>query len=92
MNGSSGKQQIPLDQSLPRASYVDEAEFRRERDAVLFAGWFCAGRAEQVAGPGDYLAIGVAGESVLVIRGQDGLLRGFYNLCRHRGSRLVAGR
>ena len=86
---SCDEQQIPLDRSLPRASYVDEAEFRRERDAILFAEWFCAGRAEQVAGPGDYLTIAVAGESVLVIRGQDGRLRGFYNLCRHRGSRLV---
>ncbi len=86
---SSDEAQIPLERSLPRARYVEEAEFRRERDAVLFADWFCAGRSEQVAGPGDYLAITVAGESVLVVRGRDGQLSGFYNLCRHRGSRLV---
>ena len=87
---SSVDRQIPLERSLPRASYVDEAEFARERDAVLFADWFCAGRADQVGGAGDYLTIGVAGESVLVVRRQDGRLSGFYNLCRHRGSRLVS--
>jgi Rieske 2Fe-2S family protein len=86
---SSDEQQIPLERSLPRASYVDEAEFGRERDAVLFAGWFCVGRAEQVGAPGDYLTVSVAGESVLVVRTADGSLSAFYNLCRHRGSRLV---
>jgi glycine betaine catabolism A len=86
---SSKDGQVPLERSLPRSSYVDEAEFSRERDAVLFAGWFCAGRAEQLAGPGDYLTISVAGESVIVVRAPGGTLSGFYNLCRHRGSRLV---
>ena len=80
---------IPLELSLPKASFVSEAEFRRERDVVLFAGWFCVGRAESLAGPGDYLTADVAGESVIIVRGEDGELRGFYNLCRHRGSRLV---
>ena len=80
--------QIPLEASLPGPSYTAEREFARERDGVLFAGWFCVGREESLAGPGDYLAADVAGESILVVRGHDGLA-GFYNLCRHRGSRLV---
>jgi Rieske 2Fe-2S family protein len=79
---------IPLDPSLPRASYVEEAEFRRERDALLFSGWFCVGRAESLPAEGDYLTADVAGESILIVRTADGLA-GFYNLCRHRGSRLV---
>jgi glycine betaine catabolism A len=81
--------EIPLELSLPKASFTSEAEFRRERDAILFADWFCIGRAERLAGPGDYLTADVAGESVIVVRGEDGVLRGFYNVCRHRGSRLV---
>jgi phenylpropionate dioxygenase-like ring-hydroxylating dioxygenase large terminal subunit len=80
---------IPLEVSLPKACFVSEAEFRREREALLFAGWFCVGRAECLAGTGDYLTADVAGESVIIVRGDDGRLRGFYNLCRHRGSRLV---
>jgi glycine betaine catabolism A len=80
--------EIPLETSLPGPSYTAEREFAREREAVLFADWFCVGREEAVAGPGDYLAADVAGESILVVRDGDGLA-GFYNLCRHRGSRLV---
>jgi Rieske 2Fe-2S family protein len=79
---------IPLQRSLPGASYTAEREFAREREAVLFAGWFCVGREESLAGAGDYLAVDVAGESILIVRSADGLA-GFYNLCRHRGSRLV---
>jgi Rieske 2Fe-2S family protein len=80
---------VPLAPSLPQASYVAEAEFARERDAVLFADWFCVGRSECLAGAGDYLTADVAGESIVVTRGADGMLAGWYNLCRHRGSRLV---
>jgi glycine betaine catabolism A len=80
---------VPLEPSLPRASYVDQDEFVKERDAVLFPDWFCVGRAESLPGRGDYLTADVAGESVIVVRAADGSLAAFYNLCRHRGSRLV---
>jgi glycine betaine catabolism A len=83
------EQSVPLEHSLPKASYTGDAEFAREREAVLFAEWFCIGRAERLSAAGDYLTADVAGESVIVVRGDDGTLRGFYNLCRHRGSRLV---
>ena len=43
---------VPLERSLPGASYTSEAEFARERDPVLFPGWFCVGRAEGLAEPG----------------------------------------
>jgi len=86
---AAGPAAVPLDLSLPKASYTDEAEFARERDAVLLPGWFCVGRAERLAAAGDYLTADVAGESVIVVRDDDGALRGFYNLCRHRGSRLA---
>jgi glycine betaine catabolism A len=80
---------VPLDLSLPKASYTDEAEYVRERDLVLFTDWFCVGRSESLPRAGDYLTANVAGESILVVRGKDAELAGFYNLCRHRGSRLV---
>ncbi|HEX9553598.1 MAG TPA: aromatic ring-hydroxylating dioxygenase subunit alpha [Streptosporangiaceae bacterium] len=80
---------IPLELSLPKASFTSEAEFRRERDAILFTDWFCVGRSAGLAAAGDYLTADVAGESIVVVRGDDNALRGFYNLCRHRGSRLV---
>ena len=80
---------IPLEASLPGPSYTSEREFAREREAVLFADWFCVGRTEALADPGHYLAVDVAGESILVVRGAGGELAGFYNLCRHRGCRLL---
>jgi glycine betaine catabolism A len=79
---------IPLERSLPRTSYTAAAEFAAEREAALFADWFCVGREESLVEPGDYLIADVAGESILVVRSDAGLA-GFYNLCRHRGSRLV---
>jgi glycine betaine catabolism A len=85
------REPVPLETSLPRRSYTSEQEFAAEREAVLFAGWFCVGREESIPGPRDYLTADVAGESILVVRNAGGGLAGFYNLCRHRGSRLVAG-
>ncbi len=86
--GPGAEEEIPLASSLPGPSYTAEREFTREREAVLFADWFCVGREESMGGPGDYLAADIAGENILVVRNADGLA-GFYNLCRHRGSRLV---
>jgi Rieske 2Fe-2S family protein len=80
---------VPLQRSLPGPSYTSEAEFARERDRVLLTSWFCVGRADGLAEPGCYLAADVCGESIIVTRADDGGLAGYYNLCRHRGSRLV---
>ena len=80
---------VPLQRSLPGRSYTSEAEFARERDRVLLPGWFCVGRADGLTEPGCYLAADVCGESILVTRTDGGDLAGHYNLCRHRGSRLV---
>ena len=87
--GRSGDDGVPLERSLPGRSYTSEAEFARERDQVLLPGWFCVGRADSLTEPGCYLAADVCGESVIVTRTEDGGLAGYYNLCRHRGSRLV---
>ena len=87
--GRSGDGGVPLQRSLPGRSYTSEAEFARERDQVLLPGWFCVGRADGLTEPGCYLAADVCGESVIVTRTEDGGLAGYYNLCRHRGSRLV---
>ena len=48
------------------------------------------GPAARLANPGDYLAVDVAGWKLFALRGQDGILRGFHNVCRHRGARLLA--
>jgi Rieske 2Fe-2S family protein len=80
-----------LEISLPRAAYLDEAFFERERRAIFWDQWFYAGRADRFAEPGSFAVLDVAGESIIVIAGQDGRLHGHVNLCRHRGSRLLCG-
>lgn len=75
---------------LPGRSFVSDEVFREEMERIFGRRWFCAGRAEEILRPGDYLAVQVGDESLLVVRGEDGAARAFYNVCRHRGTRLCA--
>jgi Rieske 2Fe-2S family protein len=78
-----------LQRTLPGSAYRSPAAFERERERLFFREWFCIGREEAIGAPGDFLRADVAGERVLVVRTRDGGLRGHYDVCRHRGSRLV---
>jgi Rieske 2Fe-2S family protein len=74
--------------TLPARYYTDPEIFRRELETFFCGMWVCAGREEQVANPGDYFLSEVAGESIIVTRDSGGALRAFYNVCRHRGTRM----
>lgn len=80
----------PLQAALPREAYVDEEAWRTERDRVLYAEWFCAGRRACLGldAPERLAVVDVAGESVLVTTDHDGRLHAAYNVCRHRGAQL----
>ena len=73
----------------PGVAYWDEAIFRKEHDRFFNRNWMCVGRAEEVAEPGDFVTREIGNESVLLIQGADGVPRAFYNVCRHRGTRIV---
>ncbi len=75
--------------TLPRDAYVADHVWVDERERIFAHQWFVVGRVDDVATPGDYLRADVAGEQVLVVRGEDGALTAFYNVCRHRGTELV---
>ena len=77
--------------TLPSELYTDASVFEREKEAILYRHWHYAGHLSMVENAGDYLTAQIADESVFVIRGQDGELRGFYNVCRHRAHQLVEG-
>lgn len=82
-----------LQAALPGGYYTDDAHWAREVDRVLSREWFCAGRLA-TWGLGDgtsqrLAVIDVVGESVVATRARDGVLRAFYNVCRHRGSQVV---
>ena len=78
-----------LEHTLPRTSYLDAAEFQREYAAIFESDWVCIGRSDTLTEPGDYLAMRLQDQSLLVVRGDNGELGGFYNVCRHRGTELV---
>jgi Rieske 2Fe-2S family protein len=74
--------------TLPARYYTDPDLFREEVDRFFFQTWICAGRAEQIREPGEYFLRDVCGESIIVTRDAGGILRAFYNVCRHRGTRI----
>lgn len=84
-----GRNGAPLVPTLPRDVYVSDAVWAEERERIWFRQWVLAGRAEDVPRAGDRLVVDVAGESIVVVRDGEGALRGFYNVCRHRGAELV---
>lgn len=75
--------------TLPAAAYVSQEVFRLEQEVLFSRSWLCAGRTADVPDPGDYFLREVSGDSVCITRAADGRIHAFYNVCRHRGSRLL---
>jgi Rieske 2Fe-2S family protein len=73
---------------LPPAAFADPAVLDWELDN-LFGGWVCFGHTSSIAEPGSWLMREIGESSVFALRGEDGEVRAFLNVCRHRGSRLV---
>ena len=76
---------------LPTAPYICDEQFALERDLVFRRSWINVGRVDEVPNAGDYFVrdIAICKVSVLIIRGADGVVRGFHNVCSHRGNTLV---
>lgn len=75
--------------TLPGEAYTSEAIWQEEREKIWFSQWIVLGRAEEIPGPGDYVVRDLAGESVFITRNKQGRLRGFYNVCSHRGTKFL---
>lgn len=75
---------------LPGWSYHSAALLDLEKEQLFRTHWQIVGHVSDVPNPGDYVTMDVVGERALVVRGKDGVVRGFHNMCRHRGSRVVA--
>jgi Rieske 2Fe-2S family protein len=78
-------------QTLKGRDYGSDEVFAVERDRLFHGSWFCVGRVQDAPSPGAFVVVDVAGESVVIVRGEDDVLRGFLNVCRHRGSQLCDG-
>src|ERR1700690_4458819 len=75
--------------TIPAPWYVDARIAELERQTVFSRSWQGMGRVEQVAMPGQFVTAKVAGEPLVAVRGNDGILRAFYNVCRHHASAVV---
>ena len=74
--------------TLPGRHYTDAALFRDEMEILFHRDWIYAGRAEAIPSSGDFFLCDVAGESIIVTRDASAEIRAFYNVCRHRGTRM----
>ena len=77
---------------LPTEPYISEEHFALERERVFRRSWLQVGRVQEIPDAGDYFVrdIAICNASVLVIRGSDGVVSAFHNVCSHRSNRLVA--
>jgi choline monooxygenase len=82
---------LPLEEAftIPGSWYTDPRVADLEKRAVFGNTWQALGRADQVAEPGQYITGEIAGEPIVVVRGHDGVLRGFFNVCRHHAAAVM---
>ena len=74
--------------TLPAAHYYDPAQYLRELSQVWYRNWIYICRASELGAPRSFRTLALGDQSLLVVRGDDGVLRAFHNTCRHRGSAL----
>src|SRR3954469_2254493 len=77
-------------QTMAREYYASPDVLAEEREKLFANMWHCAGRISALALAGKYVVRDIAGESIILVRGNDGELRAFFNVCRHRGTRLCS--
>src|SRR6266404_9961594 len=75
--------------TIPSSWYTDERVFELERQTVFGNAWQVAARLDQVRGPGHYVTTEIGGEPIVIVRGSDGELRGFFNVCRHHAAAVM---
>ncbi len=76
---------------LPGWTYHSQGLFALEKEQLFLRHWQVAGHVNDLPAPGDWISFDILGERAVVMRGADGVVRAFHNLCRHRGARVVDG-
>lgn len=79
-------QTVPVASTLPGKYYTSPDVFQQELEQIFYESWICCGREEKIARPGEYFVQEIGTESLIIIRDQQGEVRAFYNVCRHRGT------
>ncbi len=77
--------------TLPSRWYLDPAFLDAEQERIFSRTWQWLGASAEVTNPGDFMTGGVGGEPLVAVRGNDEVLRGFYNVCKHRAGPVAVG-
>ena len=82
---------VPLEQAwtIPAPWYTDERVLELELQTVFAYSWQLVGRVDQICEPGQYASSEIAREPLVIVRGSDNLLRGFFNVCRHHAAAVM---
>src|SRR6267143_3422363 len=75
--------------TIPSAWYTDQRIFDLEKQTVFSRSWHVAARTDQLCAPGNFVTSEIAGEPIVVIRGHDDVVRGFFNVCRHHAAAVM---
>jgi choline monooxygenase len=81
----------PLDQAstIPASWYIDGRVYELELQNVFAQTWQLVARVDQLLKPGNYVTTDIAGEPIVVVRGDDNMVRGFFNVCRHHAAAVM---
>ncbi len=82
-------EQLTFPASLEGWWYTDPAIFAAEQRTIYGGRWVCVGRGDDITAPGSFIVREVGGESIIVLRTEEGAAAAYYNVCRHRGARLL---
>ena len=74
--------------SMNQLFYIDNKIFNEDIKNVWKKNWIFAGHTCEIKNPGDYMLYNIGNDSAIISRGVDGKIRGFHNVCRHRGSKI----
>ena len=75
--------------TIPAPWYTDDRVFELEKQSVFGRSWQVAARRDQVCEPGQYVTTEIAGEPIVIVRGSDNVIRGFFNVCRHHAAAVM---
>src|SRR4051812_26301472 len=75
--------------TIPSSWYTDARIFQLEQHTVFSQSWQVAARLDQLNQPGDYVTTDIGGEPVVIVRGSDNRIRGFFNVCSHHAAAVM---